>query len=206
MLAETSGCKTTLMTSFNPKSGKSFFSFNIALSMAMKNDKVLVIDGDFRRGTLSNVVDSPKKGLVNYLNGSVDNINDVIVKGVFDSAVSVLPMGIMPPNPTELLLTDKFKVLMETLKAEYDYIFFDCPPIEIVPDATIIEKYCDSTIFVIRAGLMDKALLPDLESLYASKKLKNMSLVLNGVDYARNSKYGYGKYGYGSYGNERENE
>ena len=214
MMTETSNCKTAMITSFNPKSGKSFFSFNIALSMAMKNNKVLVIDGDLRRGTLSKVVNNPKKGLVNYLNGSVDNINDVIVKGAFDTTIRVLPMGTMPPNPTELLLTDKFTVLMEKLKSEYDYIFFDCPPIEIVPDASIIEKYCDSTIFVIRAGLMDKALLPDLESLYASKKLKNMSLVLNGVDYSRNSrygyskygygKYGYGKYGYGSYGNSSE--
>lgn len=200
MTTETSGCKTTMMTSFNPKSGKSFFSFNIALSMSMKNDKVLIIDGDFRRGTLSKVVDNPKKGLVNYLNGSIDNINEVIIKSAFDSPISVLPMGTPPPNPTELLLTDKFSVLVEKLKGEYDYIFFDCPPIEIVPDATIIEKYCDSTIFVVRAGLMDKRLLPDLESLYVSKKLKNMSLVLNGVDYSKNSKYGYGRYGYGKYG------
>ena len=201
MMTETSGCKTTMITSFNPKSGKSFFSFNIALSMAMKSSKVLVIDSDFRHGSLSEAVDSPKKGLVNYLNGSIDSINDVIVKGAFDSAISVLPMGATPPNPTELLLTDKFASLIEQLKQEYDYIFFDCPPLELVPDATIVEKHCDSTIFIVRAGLMDKRLLPDLETLYSSKKLKNMSIVLNGVNYNKNSRYGYGTYGYGTYGN-----
>ena len=200
MMTETSACKTSMVTSFNPKSGKSFFTFNIALSMAMKNDKVLVIDGDLRRGTLSKVVNSPKKGFVNYLNGTIDNINDVIVKGAYDTKISVLPMGTMPPNPTELLLTDKFTALINKLKEEYDYIFIDCSPIEIVPDSAIIEKYCDSTIFVVRAGLMDKRLLPDLETLYASKKLRNMSLVLNAVDYSKKCKYGYGKYGYGKYG------
>ena len=203
MMTEITGCKTIMVTSFNPKSGKSLVLFNLALSMAMKNNKVLAIDGDLRRGTLSNTVKKPKKGLVNYLNGSIENINDVIVKGAFDSPLSVLPMGVVPPNPTELLLTEKFAKLIESLKEEYDYIFFDCPPIEIVSDASIIEKYCDSTIFVVRAGVMDKRLLPDLEAIYTSKKLKNMSLLLNGVDYSKKGRYGYGKYGYGygSYGN-----
>ena len=135
-----------------------------------------------------------------YLQDNVGDQEVETVKGVYDSALSVLSMGTTPPNPTELLLTEKFAKLIESLKEEYDYIFFDCPPIEIVSDALIIEKYCDSTIFVVRAGLMDKRLLPDLETLYASKKLKNMSIVLNGVDYSKKGRYGYGKYGYGKYG------
>ncbi len=200
MSVQTVGCKTINITSFNPRSGKSFISLNLAMSMALKNNKVLVIDGDFRRGTLSKSVESPNKGVVNYLNGSETNIDNIIVTWAFHPSLDVLPMGVMPPNPTELLLTDKFASLLDELKSRYDYIFFDCPPVEIVPDAMIVEKFCDSTIFVVRAGLMDKRLLPDMEELYDSKRLKSMSLILNGVDYSRNSRYGYGKYGYGKYG------
>ncbi len=200
MLATTDGCKTTMMTSFNPKSGKSFFSFNLALSMTKKADKVLVIDGDLRRGTLSSMVDSPKKGLVNYLNNQIDNIDEIIVKGAYDTNIRVLPMGIVPPNPTELLLSDRFTKLMEQLKAEYNYIFIDCPPLDFVPDANIMEKFCDASIFIVRAGLFDKRLLPNLEALYVSKKLKNMSIVLNAVNYKKTSKYSYANYGYAGYG------
>ncbi|MFI3315312.1 MAG: polysaccharide biosynthesis tyrosine autokinase [Rikenellaceae bacterium] len=189
-------CRSILTTSFHPKSGKSFISINLAISLASKQVKVLAIDGDFRRGTLSSYVDSPKLGCVNFLNGKVDNIDSVIIKGSLHPNLDVLPMGTTPPNPTELLLTDKFSLLIEELKGRYDYILFDCPPIEIVPDASIIEKHCDTTIFVVRSGLMDKRELPELQTLYDSKRVKNMCLVLNGVDYTK-GKYGYGRYGYG---------
>ncbi|MFI3297236.1 MAG: polysaccharide biosynthesis tyrosine autokinase [bacterium] len=198
MLDQDKQCRTTLVTSFNPKSGKSFIAINLALSMATKDNKVLVIDTDFRRGTLSEVVNSPKVGLVNYLNKSKSNIEELIVKESFHPMLDVLPMGIVPPNPTELLLKKDFAELVAQLQTKYEYIFFDCPPVEIVPDAAIVEKYCDASIFIVRAGLMDKRQLPGLAELHESKKLKNLSLILNGVEHR--SRYGYGKYGYGRYG------
>lgn len=197
MSTQLSGCKTISITSFNPGSGKSFISLNLAMSMAIKEKRVLVIDCDLRRGTLSDSVCSPKIGIVNYLNGTDRDVDKLIVKGTYHSSLHLLPMGIMPPNPTELLLTDSFSKLMDELKSRYDYIFLDCPPIEIVPDAMIVDGFCDTTIFVVRAGLMDKRLLPDMESLYESKRLKGMSLILNGVEYAHDRRYGYGKYSYG---------
>ncbi|MFI3295235.1 MAG: polysaccharide biosynthesis tyrosine autokinase [Rikenellaceae bacterium] len=193
-------CKLISITSYHPKSGKSFISLNLALSLASKSEKVLVVDADFRRGTLSKAVNNPKKGSVSYLNGRIENINETIVKGGVSNILDVLPMGVMPPNPTELLLTERFQRAITDLKAQYDYIIFDCPPIEIVPDAKIVEKYCDTTVFIIRAGLMDKRELPELQKFYDAQQVKNMSLVLNGVDLKKNSRYGYGKYGYGKYG------
>ncbi len=193
-------CKLYNITSFNPHSGKSFISLNLALCMAMKNSRTLVIDSDFRRGSLSKAtVKKVKVGAVNYINGSKDNIDEIICRAQHHPMLDILPMGIMPPNPTELLLNPRFEQLIELLKARYEYIFFDCPPIEIVPDASIVEKYCDCTIFVARAGLMDKRLVPELEELYTSKRMKNMCLILNNVKHG-SSKYGYGRYGYGRYG------
>ena len=97
MLDQDKKCRTILTTSFNPKSGKSFITINLALSMATKDNRVLVIDTDFRRGTTSEVVNSPKEGLVNFLNKSKNNIEELIVKEAFHPMLDVLPMGKVPP-------------------------------------------------------------------------------------------------------------
>lgn len=199
MLDREKKCKMINVTSFNPGSGKSFIILNMGLSMAMKESRTLIVDCDFRRGTLSKAVEKSPFGIVNYLNGSKKNIDDLITQGTHHTHLDVLPMGIMPPNPTELLLTDNFAKLLEELQERYEYIFFDCPPLDVVPDASIVEKFCDSTIFVARAGLFDKRLVPDLEELYTSKRIKGLSLIINGVE--QKGKYGsYGRYGYGGYG------
>ncbi len=190
ILGQEKKCKTVMLTSFNPMSGKSFVTTNLAVSMATKDSRVLLIDGDFRRGTSSRVVNSPNTGLVNYLNSPQIDIETVICKGVSHPKLDVLPMGITPPNPTELLLTDRFSSVLEELQQKYDYIFIDCPPVEIVTDAQIIGKHCDSTLFVVRVGLMDKRQLPALNELYTSKKFPNMGLILNAVEI--NNRYGYG--------------
>ena len=92
----------------------------------------------------------------------------------------VLPIGTMPPNPTELLFTDRLEKMIRQMRGEYDYVFIDCPPVEIVADTQIIEKLADRTIFVVRSGLMQRSLLGDIEQFYKDKKFKNMSLILNG--------------------------
>lgn len=84
--------------------------------------------------------------------------------------------------------------LIELLRNEYDYIFIDCPPIDIVADAQILEKAADRTVFVIRAGLLDRSMLPELETIYQEKRFKNMSLILNGTE-STGSRYG-NRYGY----------
>ena len=111
-----------------------------------------------------------------------------------------LPVGTLPPNPTELLLTDRYAKLIEELRSEYDYIFLDCPPVEIVADASIITQQADMTIFVIRAGLFDIRMTPIVNANYDENKYKHMAVILNAVGYDGTG-YGYGHYGYGHYGN-----
>lgn len=198
-----------LMTSFNPGSGKTFLTVNIAATLALKEKRVLVIDGDLRRGSTSVYVGSPHQGLSNYLAGKIQRIEDVIVLASEGLRFDVLPIGVIPPNPTELLASDRLPKLLEELRIRYDYILIDCPPIELVADTHIIEKYADRTIFVVRAGLLERSMLPELEALYTEQKFKNMAVLLNGTEgngsYRYGYRYGY-HYGYGAgyhYGNEK---
>lgn len=198
-----------LMTSFNPGSGKTFLTVNIAATLALKEKRVLVIDGDLRRGSTSVYVGSPHQGLSNYLAGKIQHIEDVIVPASETVRFDVLPIGTIPPNPTELLSGERLQALLAELRTRYDYILIDCPPIELVADTHIIEKYADRTIFVVRANLLERSMLPELESLYTEQKFKNMAVILNGTEgngsYRYGYRYGY-HYGYGTdyhYGNEK---
>lgn len=201
-----------LMTSFNPGSGKTFLTVNIAATLAIKGKRVLVIDGDLRRGSTSVYVGSPHHGLSNYLAGKVQRIEDVIVPASETIRFDVLPIGTIPPNPTELLAGERLQALLADFRIRYDYILIDCPPIELVADTHIIGKYADRTIFVVRAGLLERSMLPELEVLYTEHKFKNMAVLLNGTEgngsYRYGYRYGY-HYGYGSsyyYGNEKQKQ
>lgn len=201
-----------LMTSFNPGSGKTFLTVNIAATLAIKGKRVLVIDGDLRRGSTSVYVGSPHHGLSNYLAGKIEHIEDVIVPASETVRFDVLPVGTIPPNPTELLAGERLQALLANFRVRYDYILIDCPPIELVADTHIIGKYADRTIFVVRAGLLERSMLPELEALYTEHKFKNMTVLLNGTEgngsYRYGYRYGY-HYGYGSsyyYGNEKQKQ
>ena len=183
-----------IVTSFNPGSGKSFLTMNIAVSLAIKEKKVLVIDGDLRHGSASSYVNSPKVGLSDYLGHRVERLSDIIVTDSKHKSLDILPVGTIPPNPTELLFNERLKQIIDTVRTQYDYVLIDCPPIELVADTQIIEKLADRTIFVVRAGLLERVMLVELENLYNEKKLKNMAMVLNGTE-SNTGRYGY-RYGY----------
>ena len=190
-----------VLTSFNPGSGKSFLAINIAISFAIKKKKILVIDGDLRHRTVSSYVDSPNKGLSDYLNNQIEDWKEIIVSYKGYTNLHILPIGTIPPNPTELLEDSKLSMLIEALRPEYDYIFIDCPPVDIAADAQIIEKWADRTIFVVRSGLLDRSMLSELENMYTGKRFKNLSMILNGTE-STGRRYGYRygyHYGYASY-------
>ena len=184
----------TLITSFNPGSGKTFLTMNTAATFAMKGKRVLVVDGDLRHGSASAYVGSPKKGLSDYLGKRENNCEDLVVEKENYPGLFVLPVGTIPPNPTELLAEPRLAELMEKMRSRFDYILIDCPPVDIVADTQIIEKLADRTVFIVRAGLLERDMLPKLQSDYEAKRFKNMALVLNGT-IGGNSRYGY-RYGY----------
>lgn len=185
-----------MFTSFNPGSGKSFICINTAIALAIKDKKVLVVDCDLRHASLSAFIFSPKKGITNYLARQEEDINNLILPSQDYPSLSYLPVGVIPPNPTELLEDERFSALIEQFGKDYDYVLIDCPPIDIVADPQIINKYVDRTVFVVRAGLMERSLIPELEDIYKQHKFKNMCLVLNGTT-GNDGRYGYGyRYGY----------
>ena len=201
-----------ILTSFNPGSGKTFLTINIAITLAIKGKRVLIVDGDLRHGSLSAYVDRPKEGLSNYLAGQIDDINSVIIADEIRPSLHILPTGTIPPNPSELIGSERFENLINTMRSRYDYVIIDCPPVDIVADTQIIEKVTDRTIFVVRAGLLERSMLPELEKIYEEGKYKNMSLLLNGTlsehnyGYRYGNRYGYKygyKYGYYGYGGHK---
>lgn len=187
-----------LTTSFNPGSGKTFLTMNLGASIAIKGAKVLVIDGDLRRASASEYVQAISMGLSDYLSGGTTNIDEIITTDTGCDNLHLIAVGTPPPNPTELLNSRRFEQLIETMRKEYRYILIDCPPIDIVADTQIIEKYCDRTLFVIRAGLLNREMLGELQDIYEKKRFKGLSMVLNGTHSGGGGKYSY-KYGY-SYG------
>lgn len=189
------GGKVVMTSSFNAGSGKTFLGMNIAVSYAIKGKKVVIVDLDLRKASLSTYVDSPKKGVAAYLNGDVKDYHDVMVKGTINKYLDVLPCGELPPNPSELLYSSNLEKMLNEMRQEYDYVFLDCPPLEMLADATIINQFVDLTAFVIRVELFERNLLPKLEQFYTEKKYKNIAIILNGAMPAT-GRYGYGKYGY----------
>lgn len=194
MIGRNTDEKVIMVTSFNPGSGKSFVAFNLGASFALKRKRVLLIDGDLRHGSLSTYVDSPRKGLSNYLTGSTDDVDSLIRQVENFKDLYVLPIGHRPPNPAELLETERMGELLDKVKTEFDIILVDCPPVNVVVDTQLLNRYADRTIFVVRANLLKKSAVNDLAIIYQEKKLRRMSILLNGTESGHSSYYTYGNY------------
>lgn len=202
-----------MITSFNPGSGKTFISINLAVALAIKGKKILVIDADFRCASFSRFFNLQGLGFADYLADPASHIVDsYIAKDVNGiKGLDVLPVGTIPPNPSELASTATFSESVSSLKGAYDYVFLDSAPVDIVADTQIISRCADRTIFVVRAGLLDRALLPDIDTIYHEGKYNNISIVLNGTELENSyyhkrysTRYHYGKsYGY-AYGHGKE--
>jgi tyrosine-protein kinase Etk/Wzc len=189
--------KTIFMTSTVPGEGKTFLSVNMAGTMALSKKKVLLMGMDVRNPKLNEYIELPNNsGLTDYLSSSKAVISDYIFKSNNFDNLYVLPAGIIPPNPTELLMSKKVGELFTQFKKEYDYIIVDMAPVSLVSDTLMLAQYADATVYVVRADFLDKRMLHIPKILYKENKLKNMAVLLNDTKHNKSYGYGYG-YGYG---------
>ena len=189
-----------LSTSSNAHAGKTFVSMNLGMTLAFSGNKVLMIDMDLRRRTLSKHMGqrSNPNGVTKYLSVAGTNINDIILNSGLHENFDFIYAGLQPPNPAELLMSKRLDELVAECRKKYDYIIIDSVPALIIADAMITSRVADISMYVVREGLLDRRQLPDIESLHTEKKLKNMCIVLNGATETRQS-YGYSyRYQYSS--------
>ena len=191
-------------TSTIPSEGKSFAALNLALTYAQFGRKTIAVDLDLRKGNFSKYLgERRKQGVSAYLSGKIDDIDNIINKGQIHPNLDTIALGVMPPNPAQLLLSDRFKEFIQYLREHYTYIFLDTVPYGLVADASIINRRVDTTVYVMREGKVDKRYLPELDKMYKENKIKNMCFLLTDIPMDSSShKYGYG-YGYG-YGMEEK--
>jgi capsular exopolysaccharide synthesis family protein len=179
METEKATSQVIMLTSFNEQSGKSFVSLNLAITFALAKKKTVLIDLNLRKATLSSYLHEPKTGIVNYLDNDNLKIEDILIKEPFQPNLDVIPVGNIPNNPVEILLSNRLNELIATLRENYDHIIIDTTPFNIVADASIIKKLSDMTIFILKENLSDRCRLDELENLHLNK-INNMTVLLNG--------------------------
>ena len=185
--------KAIFVTSTTSGEGKTHSAINLAKSISFSGKKVLLIGTDIRVPKANkNLKVENKIGLTDYLVNNNIKLTEVIVN--INDQLYMLPSGTIPPNPAEVLMSDKMELLFKTIKDKYDYIIVDTSAVGLVTDTFIIAKYADLFVYVVRANYLDKRQLSIAETAYLEKRLPNMSILLNGV--ASRKGYGYG-YGYG---------
>lgn len=194
------GCRKIAITSALPRDGKSMVSVNLAVSLAQTNERVLIIDGDLRKARIHKFFGIKNiPGLTNLL-GGFSELSEVIKPTDFKN-LFVIPCGVVPPNPAELLASDSMKSLISQLEKEFDYILIDTPPVNVVSDALTLTPVVDGFVIVTKQKVNTH---PELQRVISSLEFvgaKIIGFILNGVDLREKGKYGYKyKYNY-SYGN-----
>ncbi|WP_026880156.1 GumC family protein [Hymenobacter norwichensis] len=188
---------TMLVTSGRSGEGKTFFSINLAASLAITGKRVVLLDLDLRNPTIAKKLHFGEgPGITDYLVSDMVTIEDIIRFPQEAPELSVISAGSLPPNPAELMMSAKFSHLLTELKASFDYIIIDTPPVGQVADAFTISSLIDYSIYLVRYNYTQKAWLTIVKNIYRDKMLAQLMLVLNDAKEVNGSNYGYG-YGYG---------
>ena len=192
-IAGTQTLKKLLITSSIPAEGKTFVAANLAQSIVRQPDRrVLLIDADLRASRLHQALGAPSApGLSDYLRGEVDEF--AVIQNGLEGNLCFIPGGQQVSNPSELLLRDKMKALLDTMSTIFDWIIIDSPPALPVHDASMLADQCDGVLFVVRAGSTDSEIAQRVSAEFRDKNL--LGVVLNRVDSAdsyNNYYYGYG--------------
>lgn len=189
--------KVICVTSSLPGEGKSLISANLAASFAQYSENVLLIDCDMRKGRqrkLFNIPSNDELGLSKLLiNKNWENDYKNYIKQTKIKGLSVIPTGIYPPNPSELLTSERFLNLLTKLKGEYDRIILDCPPIEGLSDALVVSSISDTTVLVAKYKSTPMNLLEKSKKALDKIGSKISGVILNHVDKEQNTYY-YGYY------------
>jgi capsular exopolysaccharide synthesis family protein len=208
-----------LFTSSTSGEGKTFLAANLAVSFALLGKKVVLCGLDIRKpalGRLFNLKDRTlgiSQLLVKDQISDTDLRTTICPSGV-NPNLDLLLAGPTPPNPTELLARENLHQVIEMLKKEYDYVILDTAPVGLVTDTLQISRYANVNCYVCRADYTPKTNIGLVNTLAEEEKLKNVCIILNGVDmskkkygyyygygkYGKYGRYGYGRYGYGKYG------
>lgn len=190
--------------------GKTFVSLNLAAVLAMLGKKTLLIGLDLRKPRLNRLLDTSQgEGLSSFLIGEV-NFEDIICRTGVENLFFV-PSGAIPPNPSELIESERMKLFMEMARKEYDYVVVDTPPVGVVSDALLLGSFADVNIFVIRQKFSFKSTLELIQNISDKNELRNLTIAVNDIHisgyYGYGLRYGYGfyqgygyNYGYGQYG------
>jgi capsular exopolysaccharide synthesis family protein len=198
-IAATRPLKRVLVTSSVPAEGKTTVAANLAHSIMCQPDRrVLLIDADLRSSRMHQLLGAPSApGLTDYLRGETDEY--AVIQNGLEGNLCFIPGGSEVPNPSELLLGDRMKKLLDLVTPVFDWIILDSPPVLAVHDASSLADLCDGLLFVVKAGETDHRLVEKASSEFLKKNL--LGVVLNGVD--KHASYGDYYSGYAGY--DREN-
>ena len=185
-------------TSYSSNSGKTFIVANMAACLADAQKRVVVVDTDMRKRSLSGELGLKHKtlGLSNYLYDLDMKLEDILHKDV-KPGIDFIPAGSTPPNPAELLSRPRFDELIKQLRGLYDYIILDGVPVQMLSEPLIVNRVVDCNLFILRSGQLDRRILPQLDELNENRHLTNMAIVFNGPEVKRRRGWGFGSYGYG---------
>lgn len=208
--------KTVLITSCVKNEGKSTISIELSKSLALSEKKVLLIDSDLRKSVFATkytINEEKIVGLSEFLSGQAEF--DDIIYSTQNENLSLIFAGTVPPNPVELLGSNKFKDLIAQMREEYDYVIIDAAPLGAVIDASAISAFVDGAILVITANEISYRFAADVKQQLEKSNCRVLGAILNRIPmksgsyytsyyrkyYGKYKKYGYGKYGrYGKYG------
>lgn len=189
--------QTLVVTSMVSGEGKTTVSTNLARILASTGKKVLLVDLDMRRANLSKFFDLDNEMGISTLLSRKHTIFQVVKQDV-QEGVDVMPAGPVPPNPSELIMSEYAKEILTKLRSSYDFIVLDSPPVGLVTDSSILMHRVDASLFVMRQNYTKREFVKHFNKIVADHKIDHIGIVLNGVDLKSN--YGYGnKYGGNKY-------